>query len=203
MIVALLTAAAVVDLLPGWRPNAATAPSDTAKTAVVAMPTRSRMRVTRMRRLTEVEAMAKRMGAQHSLEINGMYELPKNRPRPVASLEPVSTFSAPDIEVTPAQARELVDAGAQLVDVREGYEHEAGRIAGARHIELERLAAQAETIDRDRAVVFQCRIGARSAMAAQAFRAAGYEAYTMTGGLQRWFDEGLPLEPEGGHVADH
>ena len=25
----------------------------------------------------------------------------------------------------------------------------------------------------------------------------------MTGGIQAWVDEGLPLEPEGGHVADH
>ena len=115
----------------------------------------------------------------------------------------MSAFSSPDIEVTPAQARELADSGAQLIDVRETYEHEAGRIAGARHIELERLASQADTIDRDRPVVFHCRLGSRSAMAAQAFRAAGYDAWSMAGGLQRWFDKDLPLEPDGGHVADH
>ena len=40
-------------------------------------------------------------------------------------------------------------------------------------------------------------------MAAQAFRASGYEAYSMTGGLRRWADEGRPLAPEGGRVADH
>ena len=91
----------------------------------------------------------------------------------------------------------------QVVDVREDYEHEAGRIAGARHIELERLASQAESIDRDRPVVFHCRLGSRSAMAAQAFRAAGYDAYTMAGGLRAWVDAGLPIEPEDGHVADH
>lgn len=115
----------------------------------------------------------------------------------------MSAFRKPDIEVTPAEARELVDKGAQLIDVRETYEYEAGRIAGARHIELERLAAQAETIDRDRPVVFQCRLGARSAMATQAFRAAGYDAWSMAGGIQRWFDEGLPIEPDDGHVAEH
>ena len=115
----------------------------------------------------------------------------------------MSAFGNPDIEVSPQRAKEMVEDGAQLVDVRESYEWEAGRIAGARHIELERLASQAETIDRDRAVVFQCRLGARSAMATQAFRAAGYDAWSMAGGLQRWHDEGLPLEPEGGTVADH
>jgi hydroxyacylglutathione hydrolase/adenylyltransferase/sulfurtransferase len=114
----------------------------------------------------------------------------------------MSPFDAP--EITPQEAKARLDAGdAQLIDVREQYEWDAGRIAGARHIELERLAAQADTIDRDRPVVFQCRLGARSAMATQAFRAAGYEAFSMAGGLQRWADEGLPLEPDDGVVADH
>mgnify|MGYP000722281300 CR=1 FL=1 len=115
----------------------------------------------------------------------------------------MAAFSDPDIEVSPQKAQEMLEGGAQLVDVREEYEWEAGRIAGARHIELERLASQAETIDRDRPVIFQCRLGARSAMATQAFRAAGYDAWSMAGGLQRWHDQGLPLEPEDGSVADH
>jgi len=110
-------------------------------------------------------------------------------------------FDAP--EVSPQEAREMVDAGAQLVDVREGYEWDAGRIPGARHVELERLASQADTLDRDRPVVFQCRAGVRSAMATQAFRAAGFDAYSMAGGIQRWHEDGFPLEPEGAIVADH
>jgi hydroxyacylglutathione hydrolase/adenylyltransferase/sulfurtransferase len=40
-------------------------------------------------------------------------------------------------------------------------------------------------------------------MAMQAFRAAGYEAYSMTGGMVRWAAEGRPLSPEDGSVADH
>jgi rhodanese-related sulfurtransferase len=116
----------------------------------------------------------------------------------------VSSSRADDIEVTPAQAREMIEqAGAQLIDVREPHEWDAGHIAGARHLEMMRLPTEAETIDRDRPVVFQCRVGARSAMAAQAFRAAGYDAWSMSGGLVRWADEGLPLEPEDGRVADH
>jgi|SRR5437588_904433 len=118
----------------------------------------------------------------------------------------MNVFSEDDLEVTPEQVAQWLDDGGdgvQLVDVREPYEHEAGHIAQARHIQLERLASQAETIDRERRVVFQCRIGARSAMAAQAFRAAGYEAYSMQGGLTAWAEKGLPLSPEGGRVAEH
>ena len=112
-------------------------------------------------------------------------------------------FNDEEIEVAPDRATEMIREGVQLVDVRETYEHDAGRIEGARHIELERLAAHAETIDKDRPVLFYCRLGARSAMAAQAFRRAGYQAYTMTGGLTQWHSQGLPLEPEDGSVADH
>jgi rhodanese-related sulfurtransferase len=117
----------------------------------------------------------------------------------------VSAPDNSDIEIEPKRVAEMLDNGddVQLIDVREDYEWDAGRITGARHIELEQLASQAETIDRERPVVFQCRIGSRSAMAAQAFRTAGYEAYTMHGGLIEWVAQGLPIEPEDGRVADH
>jgi rhodanese-related sulfurtransferase len=109
-----------------------------------------------------------------------------------------------DIEVTPEHTQAaLRDGHAQVVDVREPYEHEAGHIDGARHVELEHLASQADTLDRERPVIFHCRLGARSLMAAQAFRRAGFEASSMAGGLQRWAQEGRPLAPEGGTVAEH
>src|SRR5215212_4693182 len=113
-------------------------------------------------------------------------------------------FHADDVDVDAAKAKALIDAGeVQLVDVRETYEWDAGRIGGARHIELERVASQAGTIDRERPVVFYCRIGARSGMAANAFRRAGYDAYSMDGGITAWDERGLPLEPSDGHVEDH
>ncbi len=109
----------------------------------------------------------------------------------------------PSIEVSPERARELLDTGeAVVVDVREPYEREAGHVEGTRHIELERLASNAGTLPRDRPIVFHCRLGARSALAAQAFRRAGYDAWSMHGGLQLWHDRGLPLAG-GGSVADH
>jgi rhodanese-related sulfurtransferase len=108
-----------------------------------------------------------------------------------------------ELEIGPERARELLDRGeAVVVDVREPYEREAGHIEGSRHIELERLASQAESLPRDRPIVFACRLGARSAMAAQAFRRAGYDAWSMAGGLQLWHDRGLPVAG-GGEVADH
>ena len=109
-----------------------------------------------------------------------------------------------DLDVAPEWVRDRHDAGEiQLVDVREPHEWDAGRLAGARHIELADVASQADTIDREKPVVFYCRVGSRSGMAASAFRRAGYDAYSMDGGLLAWDARGLPLEPEGGEVADH
>ena len=107
-----------------------------------------------------------------------------------------------DSEYTPREVAALLERDEiQLIDVRESYEHEAGRIAGDRLVVLTELSAQAHTIDPARPVVFYCRSGSRSAMAAEAFRGAGYDAYNMVGGLLDWAAAGLPLEPADGHVA--
>ncbi len=110
-----------------------------------------------------------------------------------------------EIERDPAEVAQMLaaDADLQVVDVREPYEREAGHIAGSRHIELADLSARAGELDPGRPIVFYCRVGARSLMAAQAFAASGYEAYSMAGGLQRWAQQGRELAPEGGYVADH
>ena len=109
------------------------------------------------------------------------------------------------IEIEPGTLAERMghEPELQLVDVREPYEHEAGHISGDSHIELMELSSRAGELAGERAVVFYCRTGVRSLMAAQAFRASGFEAYSMTGGLVRWAQEGRPLAPEGGRVADH
>jgi hydroxyacylglutathione hydrolase/adenylyltransferase/sulfurtransferase len=113
-------------------------------------------------------------------------------------------FHADDVDVSPEWVQEHHHAGdIQLIDVREPYEWEAGHVSGARHIELERVASQASTIDKDRPVVFYCRLGARAGMAANAFRRAGYDARSMDGGITAWDEKGLPLDPADGQVADH
>lgn len=101
-------------------------------------------------------------------------------------------------EVSELLAREEI----QLIDVRALHEHEAGRIAGGRLVELSQLSADAHTIDRGRPVVFYCRSGSRSAMATEAFAQAGYDAHNLAGGMLEWEAAGLPIEPDGGYVAD-
>ena len=110
----------------------------------------------------------------------------------------------PEIEVTPEHtAAALADDSSQVIDVREPYEREAGHIPGSEHVELQELPSRADSVDRDRPVIFTCRTGSRSLMAAQAFRRAGYDAWSMAGGLEQWVQEGHELEPADGHVAAH
>jgi rhodanese-related sulfurtransferase len=100
----------------------------------------------------------------------------------------------------PERAAELIAAGAELVDVRRPYEWEGGRLPGARNIEMNELSAAVETIPRDRPVLFYCRSGNRSEMAAQAFGEAGYDAHSLAGGIAAWAEQGRRLEPDGGEV---
>jgi rhodanese-related sulfurtransferase len=105
-------------------------------------------------------------------------------------------------EVDREEARALLETGAQLVDVRVGHEWEAGRIAGATHLPLEELPERVGELDRERPVVLYCRGGTRSTMATDALSEAGYDAVKLQEGIVGWSEAELPLEPEGGYVAE-
>ena len=107
-------------------------------------------------------------------------------------------------ELSPETVAGLLAEGAiQLVDVREDYEREAGHVGGSRHVPLAELTAAAPSIDPATPLVFVCRVGSRSSMAAWSFARAGYDSHNLDGGMVAWAASGLPLEPEGGHVAEH
>lgn len=107
-----------------------------------------------------------------------------------------------DGDYTPAEVAELLARGEiQLIDVRQLHEHEAARIEGDRLIELSELATDASTLDRDRAIVFYCHSGGRSATATKAFRSAGFNAHNMVGGILAWAAAGLPMVPENATIT--
>ena len=106
-----------------------------------------------------------------------------------------------DIDAAGLQQR-LEAGAAQVIDVRADHEWSAGRIPDAVHIPLEDLSERAGEIDRERPVVFYCRGGNRSGMAVQAFSEAGYAVSKLAGGITAWAEAGLPVEPEGGYVAE-
>jgi rhodanese-related sulfurtransferase len=110
--------------------------------------------------------------------------------------------SAGHTEILAADAAAALAGGdAVLLDVREGWEWEAGRIADGLHVPMGELATRLAEVPTDRPLVVACRSGVRSDAVAAALRDAGISALNLVGGLQAWAAAGLPLEPAGGHVA--
>jgi rhodanese-related sulfurtransferase len=106
-------------------------------------------------------------------------------------------------ELPPEQLAEmLADGKLDLIDVRREHEWEAGHIPGARRVEVNDLPVEAERLDRDRPVVLYCRSGSRSELAAEGLSAGGFDAHALEGGISAWAEQGRPLEPEGGYVAE-
>jgi hydroxyacylglutathione hydrolase len=106
-------------------------------------------------------------------------------------------------ELPPEQLAEMLEDGkVDLIDVRREHEWDTGRIPGARRVEVNDLPAEAERLDRDRPVVLYCRSGSRSELAADGLRAGGFDAHALAGGISAWAEQGRPLEPEDGYVAE-
>jgi rhodanese-related sulfurtransferase len=105
-------------------------------------------------------------------------------------------------EISREEAQKLIEDGAQLVDVRADHEWDAGRISGATHIPLAELVERTGEIDKGRPVVLYCRGGTRSTMATDALAEAGFDAAKLSEGIVGWDEAALPLEPEGGYVAE-
>jgi rhodanese-related sulfurtransferase len=101
-----------------------------------------------------------------------------------------------------AQGSEVAAAsvpdGAWLLDVREDDEWAAGHAPDARHIPLGELSARAAEVPQDQAVYVICRSGVRSARAAQALAAAGWQTINVAGGMQDWAAAGRLMTTDSG-----
>lgn len=104
--------------------------------------------------------------------------------------------------VTPEEA--AAERDSVFLDVREGYEWDAGHIDGSLHIPIGQIQRRFEELDRGRRLVVVCQVGQRSALVADFLSAQGYDAENLEGGLQEWTARGLPLRATGddGSVVD-
>ncbi len=106
-------------------------------------------------------------------------------------------------ELPPERLAEMLEQGqVDLIDVRREHEWEAGRIPGARRVEVNDLPAESERLDRELPVVLYCRSGSRSELAAEGLSAGGFDAHALAGGISAWAEGGRPLDPEDGYVAE-
>lgn len=101
-------------------------------------------------------------------------------------------------EVSPAEAADLVGAGAILLDVREQDEWDAGHAPQATHLAMSELNARAGELPRDAQLVCVCHVGGRSSVVAEALNRAGWQALNLTGGMRAWQAAGLPVVDSAG-----
>jgi adenylyltransferase/sulfurtransferase len=110
---------------------------------------------------------------------------------PVRS-QPIRQQPAAPGTITPTELSAELSAGESIVviDVREPYEWQIGRIPTARLIPLGTLLRAAPELDRNASIVVYCHHGSRSDAAARALISAGFaNVRNLLGGIDRWSRE--------------
>ncbi len=104
----------------------------------------------------------------------------------------------PVVDVTPAEAAELVKANAVTVlDVRTPEEYAEGHIAEAINIDFKDPAfgENIAGLEKDEAYLVHCRSGGRSAESLKQLETLGLKKiYHLTSGMNGWQEAGLPVE---------
>ena len=97
------------------------------------------------------------------------------------------------MELSVVEAKRLLDAApgtAQLIDVREPYETEICRIAGAEHIPMRQIPGRLDALPRDRPLLILCHSGGRSLRVTEFLRTQGFSmASNVAGGIDAWARE--------------
>ena len=95
--------------------------------------------------------------------------------------------------VNPHEAKELVDQGTLLIDIRELSEWNHGHAPGALHLPMSTIQEHLHKVPKDEEVVVCCRSGSRSSAVASFLAANGYSVIDMKGGMAAWHAHGLPV----------
>jgi sulfur-carrier protein adenylyltransferase/sulfurtransferase len=102
-------------------------------------------------------------------------------------------------EITAVELKRRLDKGDPLVivDVREPNEYQINRIPGSILIPLGDIPKRAGELDPDREIVMQCKVGGRSAKAADYLRSIGFKrVLNLKGGILDWVDKVDPSQPK-------
>lgn len=102
-------------------------------------------------------------------------------------------------EISAVELKKRMDRGDSLVivDVREPNEFQINRIPGAQLIPLGEVPRRYAELDQDAEIVVQCKMGGRSAKAADYLRSVGFKhVLNLKGGILDWVDKVDPSQPK-------
>jgi len=89
-------------------------------------------------------------------------------------------------QISPQNAKALVDNGAVIVDVRQSGEFGSGHIKKAINIPLNNISNIVKRVPKDQDVIVYCQSGARSSSASKQLKAMGYSKVHDLGSINRW-----------------
>ena len=110
---------------------------------------------------------------------------------------PVKNELEPFTRLDVHEAKEMIDAGGvQVVDSRQPYElDETGHVPGAINIPHMATLPRGGELATDKPIIFICKTGARSAVAAEFAAALGLtDLFNVEGGTEAWIEAGYPIE---------
>ena len=109
---------------------------------------------------------------------------------------PVKNELEPFTRISVDEAKEMIDSGdVQVVDTREPYEHAEGHVPGSLNIPHMATLPRGGELARDKPILFICKSGQRSAVAAEFAATLGLSnLYNVEGGHDEWAKAGYPME---------
>jgi molybdopterin/thiamine biosynthesis adenylyltransferase/rhodanese-related sulfurtransferase len=119
--------------------------------------------------------------------------------RPAATPEPVTVGASNGFDITAVELKKRLDRGDKLrvIDVREPNEFQINRIPGSVLIPLGELPRRYAELDPSDELVMHCKMGGRSAKAADFLRSVGFKhVLNLKGGILEWVDKVDPSQPK-------
>jgi adenylyltransferase/sulfurtransferase len=102
-------------------------------------------------------------------------------------------------DISSVELKQRLDRGdtLKIVDVREPNEYQINRIAGSVLIPLGDVPRRYAELDPEEEIVVHCKMGGRSAKAADFLRSVGFKRVrNLTGGILDWIDKVDPSQPK-------
>lgn len=97
-------------------------------------------------------------------------------------------------EISVDELADLLDRGANLIDVREPHEFDQVRVPGARLVPLATVPDRLDAFASDGPTYLICRSGARSMRACELVAAQGREVVNVAGGTLAWIESGRVVD---------